>query len=871
MPRGTKLADTYISVGASLDEFRKGLAEARAEAERVSFGSALKTSFIGLGDVIKEYRGGFRSFGGSIKDAVAEVGHLGNAFRGGLNAAINGAKAAAQGLLGVFKDIGKGILQGVGIGAGFGLVEIIGQLVGAIPKLIDAGREYGQQVYDVMKTTGANAKAASEFVATLRLLHPEINNTVQLLGQFQRNMSTPLVAKQLRELGVATKDMTGANLDAITVLGNLREAVQKYGTTSQVVAVIQQTVGRGGLQAFLDFLQLTDMQVTQIIDRARSQGLILTEDQARLAVEAGRASRDMGNAWTGLGNVLFNTVGPSIIAFLSTLANAISANAQQIAQFIGDAINTILGFVNGLLGGDALGGFAAALGAFGNEARPAAARVQELNIQIAELEQSQGNAADQTKAATTAIDRQVRAVDRQISALAELERQQDRTYRKALAALNAQLDAQLKLLSAQDRALQNQRTDEQNKEALRRAQIDLASAQAQLQQDTASGATDKLDRDLVAVEQAAQRVREAQQQIADEAFNRSQQARRDQIQAVKDFIAELERLVSDAGTSTAAAKDDLAQLIAKEKELRKAGAGSAAPGSDQAIMLQAVLDAEKRVRQRQANDIKKLSLEALKQQLQEERAAITANARSITQIQLAELRKQREAAERAAKVEAEAIDFIKTHARQLGETISSPGDSIATKFTEATEAAKKFVKDVTPVLEGLKKLLEDILNVVGGVTTLFNFLAGVVKAMSPGLRLLLPDATGTSTSSPTPTQPKTSTTSTVGTAGQIVSGSSVYYIPGAKQTGGAGFAGGGQPSVGWNLVGERGPELIWSGGNDFVLNNQTSSALARLNSGYFGGPVAAGATDLSPAIIRIEIGGNRLFDHLDRNLAYRRR
>jgi hypothetical protein len=438
-------------------------------------------------------------------------------------------------------------------------------------------------------------------------------------------------------------------------------------------------------------------------------------------------------------------------------------------------------------------------------------------------------AAAASKAASAAITAQTKAIDVQVASLKVLDTVQAKTYKDGLADLNSQLDAQLKLMSAQDQANQRaataaglQRSLRDSQEALTKAQLDASTAVAAAQADKTLSPLARAQAELDAansVRNAEEALAAVRQSIADNARTTAEDDRKAQIQAVKDFITAVDATVSDAGLVGGSSKTALADLEKQRKALGKPTAGS-----DQAIELQAVLAAEKRVRQQALSTTKQDALTAKKDQLAAEAAAqSSADSASVTadKAKLAALKTQ---------YDAYLADQTKTttaHVQTLLERINGPdgtgglGGAFTAAFSQGQKAGEGFRAFITdqlvPAVQGLVDLLTKAGGMFAGDAAVLNWIAH-------------PDIT------------------TEGVWGPDFARIIKQLFPGALPPGKAagGLVSSGMPY----LVGERGPEL-------FVP--RTNGAIEP--SGSFGG---------QPAIIRLEIGGRPLLDYVDQNLAYRR-
>lgn len=905
---GGKVADIFVSLNLEMAEYMAGLKSAEAEAKttgariRAAFG---KSAFGGFVDDLRLGGSMTASLGRLFKDLAKDIANLPTKA---LHAAFSGIKTVVMGIGGALKDVGKGILQGVGIGAGFGLIEMVSRLVSAIPDLISKGREYGQVVADVTQITGTTGEKASEFVGILTQMDAPLNNIVSILAQFQRNIDSPLVQKTAKEIGVAFTDSNGVMLSAIDILENYRQAVEKLGISALTMNAVQQAFGRGGIKVFDDYIRMATADINKLRMNAHELGLVMSTEQAQLAENMKWAGKQMELSLTGVGVALYEALGPSVIALFDAASRVIVENKDKIVEALGSIAATVVGFVSTLFGAnDGMNAFVNTLNSVVKVMSPLEAQIRGYSAEIADLDANNDGLVDSEQGVADATGASTAAIDKQVEALRELERQQERTYKKALDSLNEQLDAQLAILDAEDKQRQMAKEDADNLNALKDAQIALAEARGQAREDRMLGKIDREDDNLLRIAEAEGKVLDAQQAIEETKRRRAEDKRRAEIQSVKDFIGEVDKIVSDASSSPAAAKEDLATLAGREKALREAGAGTAADGSDMAIKLKAVLEAEKRVREVQANAIAQADLDADRARL----TSATKTSKSIKQTRLDDLIALRDKLIEEENRQKAALVELEKRYRKFGEVIGGDADgSLPSWLKKATASGEEFATKLKGFFESIKPAIEGVTGAIGGLISSLN---------DPGTRMILAALAGAAIGGPAGaaifaivaglTTPEYGTgmgyatnpnyrgmvdnaaesqgAGWFGIAGEVLMGVLQQFSPsinllnlinglkpptktpsGPART----WADGGRPEPGWNLVGERGPELLYSSGNEYVLNNRASAALARLNAGFGLQPALATAgVGGDPAIIRVEVGGQRLVDYLDRQLLYRRR
>jgi Mn-containing catalase len=868
MATGTKVADVFVDIGYDLTNYKKGLAQAQKEAQsvggqiRAALGGGTGTYTSGFAKVIQDIRSGTPVLAAFRANLPAVGRDLAKLSVSGLNSGLNALQGVGVRVFGGLRSLAGNVFKGIALGAGItaflGVEQIVSRLTQAIPDLITKGKDWAEAIHTITLATGASAEAASTQAAAYRFLGGDTaqytTQVVRLAARLKQHEA------QLTSLGVVLKDGEGNWLNQITIIDNMRKVFGNMPDGIDKTRLAFQLFGQRGAQMFgplIHYIGLTDQQVNLLAADAKAQGLIVSDSTTKLGDAVDKAHNRIDNALTGLGTILFETLGPQVVTFFDGVAQAISANADKIRSVLGQIGTGVLAFVQTLLGiNPALASFSTQFARIDDGGANYTATLMDLQTSLDAVDKK-------IKAATQSTAGSTKATDAQIAAVKALETAQDRTYKTGLAGLNAQLDAQLRLIDAGDLVLQRARQDAQNRRDLADAQQALTDAQVAaggVKPGDVQGAHSAAE----AVASAEQRIADLRQSIADEARARTEQDRKAQIQSVKDFITEIDKLVSDGGTGT------LATLKAREKALRAAGPTTA--GSDAGIELAAIMTAEKRVKEQTANAKQENSLLAEKTRLQgaasastltgleKERAAIlkkmaavTASAKVDAAAAAAAVRDRED--RRAGYGEAEAAAVRDREDRQKAIVqISGPDNSLTSGLAKAEQAG-------IDAANGMKEAF------VGkdGKGGFFGALGSVIDELgklaqwgsdNQGLLTILAGIVGVGTANPALVGGAFASSANAPVGNRFTPLEDFLFkqfgfvTPGWKPA----PAPGGHAAGGW--AGLHGPELSWLGerGPEFVIP-----------AGQMGAMIGG-----QPAIIRLEIGGRTLLDYVDQNLAYRR-
>lgn len=766
-----------------------------------------------------------------LKDAASALKkELGSLSVSALHTGLNGIKNLLGGLKSAAGSVFQGLLIGTGIALFQDLTRVISDVVHVIPDLITKGQAYALTIHDIMVATGGTAEASSRMAATLGFLGESASNMSTVFSQLARNL--PDAEKGLNRLGIATRDSNGGMLDAITIIDNVRSTLA--GTANgfdKMTQVIELFGGRGALGKLAEYFTLTDSQMAILTKHFQETGQILTLEQVHLADNMKREWDNIQGVLTGVGATLMTIVGPQIIAFFSTVAQVIQDNAKAIETAVGQALQFIFGLLQGLAG---LSGstqtLTSSLGLVETVTDPYAISLNNARSALDSFDSSQKTAAVST------MD-QTKAIDKQISALSDLDKAQEKTYKTRLKSIQAILDERLATLDAAEAARSLAQQQHDLNEQLNQAQIDLVKARAG-EKDTKTGAMVVNAEDVA---KAMQAVSEVQQKQADLAHEQAVNAQKANIQSVKDYVDAIDQLVSDSTDKSAT----LAEL--KKRAGALTAGGTPAAGSDSALELQAVLAAETRVKQQATNAAKQTKLEAIKEELAAARSsgAATRAEDAKTRAELVQTIKKIEAQQKAWENQQ---FVITTFGKVFGSVFKGEESPVQGGFEGARLAGIKFADDVKAAIGGIG----DVINGLIGPDGAIGKLAAMLSSTAADIKNITDLAAG---------KFKTPTI-------RDILGPHLGDLFGYTEK---------NPNGKYGLIEGRAAGGPITPGRAYRINE--GSPFEGLFSPKFPNivvpavpafPAMGNGAGGSPAIIRIEIGGRALTDYVDEHLSWRR-
>lgn len=689
MATGTKVADVWINIQGDLTQYNNSLKQAQSDSEKLnqtlgqqlsqafrnpqayiagggtsplaglvasirddqSLGQSLGQSiqnairngaFAGVGtEMLTEFTGFTRSIGTNFAHDVATVG--GSA----LNGLLNIGRSVFGELKNLAGDVFKGFTLGLGIGSFLALEQVVSRLVGLIPDLINKGQQYAATVQQITLATGASAQEASKWLGIYQLLGGTATDFATKVNRVAVSITTN--SKVLKEYGITTVDANGAQLNQIQILEQVRALFETIpdgiGKTDLAVKLFGRNAGNS-LGAMLNLLSLTPQQFQEAAGAAQAAGLIVDDEAVKLGREFTIAQNNIGNAFTGLGVTIFQTVGPEIISFLDGLAADLEAHAKEIAAFFTNVVNYVLGLIQGLTGISLpLNTLSTQLDVtqqsgndFTTSIAATQAEIDKETKSLASMKAPLGDTTSGFRDQTRALQDETTAIDAQIKHWQDLATAADKALTTQLDGLTKVVDAQLQQLSIQDQIAARAKTaadlakqGEQAQDALakatlgvQQAQLDVANTQAKIQETAQNDAQAIADAqqggDPKAIFDAQQKASDDAKQAVIDLAN-AQQNYLNAIQAVKDAqqgIADNQQAIADNAAKNA--EDDrkaqldgiktyiqgIAQIAASEDKaaaLRTLHAREAA--------LQAEIDKDKQLGNQQAVADDELRLEAV--------------------------------------------------------------------------------------------------------------------------------------------------------------------------------------------------------------------------------------------------------------------
>ena len=324
-----------------------------------------------------------------------------------------------RGVLRLHKRFGalNAVFQGLGIGVGVGsfyaIERAIGRLIRVIPDLVGRGEEWAAVVDEIGDLTGMTAEQSSEFAVVAKVVEGGVEGMGRALVQLANNAVNN--SEAFAKLGIRVRANNGEMLDAYTIFQNVRRAISSNGAALLSTTAARTAFGRGA-KDLIDILLLEDAQYRTIADSARNMGIILTEQQVRMAEAFARTKNLMDLAFTGIGSQVFQNALPALTALVNGITQAIQQNMDKIVRFVVQVVNFIAGLIGGLIGINF--GLVTAM-------QQVAGESETLGPGLRDVGAGATAAASGTDAYTRSLNRQIEAISRQLALLDRQDRRVD--------------------------------------------------------------------------------------------------------------------------------------------------------------------------------------------------------------------------------------------------------------------------------------------------------------------------------------------------------------------------------------------------------------------------------------------------------------
>lgn len=284
--------------------------------------------------------------------------------------------------------------------------EGIHKVVDFLPDMIEKGVTWANTVEHVAQVSGLSAEMSSKVASAQQQLAGTADGLEAALAQMAKNIAKH--PEILKKYHVAITDVNGSALSMDKIFLNLRERMSTMVSASDRAALASGVLGRGWRSMGI-LLTETEEAWQRQITVAKESGVVLTHEGLMAARTFELAKHQIDTAFIGISSQVFQGAAPALIGMTNAVTQAIRDNMSNIVNFVTGAINLVAGIVSGFLGVN--------LSAAIDGGHKAILTEKEWRAQQPLNQDAALKTAAAQKQATSAIESQIKAIDRQLARL----------------------------------------------------------------------------------------------------------------------------------------------------------------------------------------------------------------------------------------------------------------------------------------------------------------------------------------------------------------------------------------------------------------------------------------------------------------------
>lgn len=326
--------------------------------------------------------------------------------------------------------VGKSAPQSLNViglqAAAYGLLALAGAAAGVLAiteRMVSSYAQFSQQILLNSEALGMNTADLQTWEKIASVVGIDQQALVTGFERFVKNLEDG--APALKAAGLNLKDLGITTTDVGTAVLQLADYFHTHTDAAQKAAIAMALFGRSGAE-MIPILDQGSIAVQNYKAQLEAMGVILSDTQLFAGAQAQSAITGLTTAFDVAKSELVGAALPGFTAFFNTLAIILKANGNLWVE-IGQTINNVVMFITALMAGMAGIDLATAL----TPPPDAAAAYQGLGAGAQDAASGM-DAATQSAQGTTA------ALDAQIAALQELQRQYNDTADTQIAALQDQ-------------------------------------------------------------------------------------------------------------------------------------------------------------------------------------------------------------------------------------------------------------------------------------------------------------------------------------------------------------------------------------------------------------------------------------------------
>lgn len=247
---------------------------------------------------------------GKLRKAIVETGSV--------------TKGLEKSGIGVSKALGVGVAGGA-LAAGAAIAAFALHGVSEFVSLTAEVRAF-------QRVSGESAQDASKMVAITKVLGLESSTAARGVGMLAKNIGTGKLV--LSDYGLQTKRTAQGNVDMAATVADVAEKYQSIEDPTKRAAFAQAAYGKSW-QQLTPLLGKSREELKKITDDAQARGLIFKQEDLDKGRELGRATKELGEAATGLSISLGEELVPAISFVVGGLTDFVDG-IKPALQWVGD-------------------------------------------------------------------------------------------------------------------------------------------------------------------------------------------------------------------------------------------------------------------------------------------------------------------------------------------------------------------------------------------------------------------------------------------------------------------------------------------------------------------------------------------------------
>lgn len=294
----------------------------------------------------------------------------------------------------------------------------------AIKKAFDAFagvEKFDSDLQNLTNLLQGNAKAASTWLAVGDLLGISVETIDKAVVHLSTSMNTG--SATLKQMGINASDARGRLKPVNDVLLEAVDYFQRHAGASNNAALANGLFGRSGYE-LLPILEQGRAGLAAISAEAAKYGLIIDEAGVRKNAAFAAQLRVAGMAVKGLTIGLGNALLPAVTALAMGLAGLVQQNLPALIAMINRAVSYVIGFIEGLTGTKIeVSKLATDLAGLASTTDDTGTAMDKSGAASARLAAAIDKVKAKTKAATDAIDAQIKKLNDQKAAQSFMDQQ----------------------------------------------------------------------------------------------------------------------------------------------------------------------------------------------------------------------------------------------------------------------------------------------------------------------------------------------------------------------------------------------------------------------------------------------------------------